>query len=149
MGMDDAYSSRPWSDSMALVETPLILPANSHYNHHFNTAIYPYNLSVFQGGSGSGNSNSHGNGAGGNGHSYPEHINGSGGGSSSVDNIFIDTDVEDNAIFEKPSTGECEARRIRIQRVITYLAQMHCNIACLMSHCSLLTLYCVHHLVRL
>lgn len=104
MGMDDSYSNRLWSDSMALVETPLILSANSHYNHHFNTPLYPYNLSAFQGGSGSSSSNSGGV----NGYSYPEHINGSGGGgaSSGVDNIFIDTDTEDNAIFDKHPTGE-------------------------------------------
>lgn len=103
MGMDDTYSNRLWSDSMALVETPLILSANSHYNHHFNTALYPYNLSAFQGGSGSSNSNTGGV----NGYSYPEHINGSGGSPSSVDNIFIDTDGEENAIFDKHSTGKC------------------------------------------
>lgn len=104
--MDDSYSNRLWSDSMALVETPLILSANSHYNHHFNTALYPYNLSAFQGGSGSSNSNTGGV----NGYSYQEHINGSGGGSSGgVDNIFIDTDGDENGIFDKHPTGELSA----------------------------------------
>ena len=102
MGMDDTYANRLWSDSMALVETPLILPANSHYNHHFNTALYPYNLSAFQGGSGSSNSNSGGAGSS---YSYPEHINGSGGGSN-VDNIFIDSDGEENAIYDKYPMGK-------------------------------------------
>lgn len=101
MGMDDSSMNRLWSDSMALVESPLVLSANSHYNHHFNTALYPYNLSAFQGGSGSSNSNA--NGA--NGFSYPEHINGSGG-SGGLDNILVDTDGDDNGILDKNPMGK-------------------------------------------
>lgn len=102
MGMDDSYSHRLWDDNMALVETPLILPANSHYSHHYNAALYPYNLTAFQGGSSNYPSSGNGNGNGAGSSSIMTSSS-----SSSVDNIFIDTmngDIEENVIQEKHSS---------------------------------------------
>jgi hypothetical protein len=43
MGMDDNFS-RILDENMALIETPLIAPSNSHFRQHFKTALYPYNI---------------------------------------------------------------------------------------------------------
>lgn len=29
---------------MALIESPLIAPSNSHFRQHYKTALYPYNI---------------------------------------------------------------------------------------------------------
>lgn len=31
-------------ENMALIETPLIAPSNSHFRQHYKTALYPYNI---------------------------------------------------------------------------------------------------------
>lgn len=43
MGMDENYS-RVLDENMALIESPLIAPSNSHFRQHYKTALYPYNI---------------------------------------------------------------------------------------------------------
>lgn len=43
MGMDENYS-KMLDENMALIESPFIAPANSHFRQHFKTALYPYNI---------------------------------------------------------------------------------------------------------
>jgi len=45
MGMDENYH-RLLDENMALIESPLIAPSNSHFRQHYKTALYPYNVSV-------------------------------------------------------------------------------------------------------
>jgi hypothetical protein len=44
MGMDENYSQALDENIMALIESPLIAPANSHFRQHYKTALYPYNI---------------------------------------------------------------------------------------------------------
>jgi hypothetical protein len=44
MGMDDNFHHRILDDNLAIIETPLIGPLNSHIRQHFKTALYPYNV---------------------------------------------------------------------------------------------------------
>lgn len=43
MGMDENYS-KILDENMALIESPLIAPSNSHFRQHYKTALYPYNI---------------------------------------------------------------------------------------------------------
>lgn len=43
MGMDENYS-KMLDENMALIETPLLAPSNSHFRQHYKTALYPYNI---------------------------------------------------------------------------------------------------------
>lgn len=43
MGMNENYS-RILDENMALIESSLIAPSNSHFRQHFKTALYPYNI---------------------------------------------------------------------------------------------------------
>lgn len=43
MGMNENYS-RVLDENMALIESPLIAPSNSHFRQHYKTALYPYNI---------------------------------------------------------------------------------------------------------
>lgn len=43
MGMNENYSHM-LDENMALIESPLIAPANSHFRQHYKTALYPYNI---------------------------------------------------------------------------------------------------------
>jgi hypothetical protein len=68
MGMSENYS-RILDENMALIESPLIAPSNSHFRQHYKTALYPYNIT----------SSSHGSHAGGGGFYTNEHdLNGNG-----------------------------------------------------------------------
>lgn len=94
MGMDDSYQNTIWDENMAQIETPLILSPNSHYVHNQNMALYPYNLTAFQGGSSTSNSHHHSTSVTGN------------SGPDSVDNIFIDTmneNLDETTLFETHS----------------------------------------------
>ncbi|XP_055908653.1 uncharacterized protein LOC129943330 isoform X2 [Eupeodes corollae] len=49
MGMDESYHQRVFEDNMALIDTPLIAPINTHYtNQHHGVITYPFNVSDFQ-----------------------------------------------------------------------------------------------------
>lgn len=43
MGMNENYSQM-LDENMALIESPLIAPSNSHFRQHYKTALYPYNI---------------------------------------------------------------------------------------------------------
>jgi hypothetical protein len=43
MGMDENYS-KMLDENMALIESPLVAPSNSHFRQHYKTALYPYNI---------------------------------------------------------------------------------------------------------
>lgn len=43
MVMDEKYSIT-LDENMALIESPLIAPSNSHFRQHYRTALYPYNI---------------------------------------------------------------------------------------------------------
>lgn len=45
MGMNENYS-RILDENMALIESPLIAPSNSHFRQHYKTALYPYNITT-------------------------------------------------------------------------------------------------------
>lgn len=53
--MDENYS-KMLDENMALIESPLIAPSNSHFRQHYKTALYPYNITshVTQTGGGGG-----------------------------------------------------------------------------------------------
>ncbi|XP_055847713.1 uncharacterized protein LOC129913187 isoform X3 [Episyrphus balteatus] len=49
MGMDESYHQRVFEDNMALIDTPLIAPINTHYSsQHHGVITYPFNVSDFQ-----------------------------------------------------------------------------------------------------
>lgn len=49
MGLDDNYHHRMLDENIALIETPLVGPLNSHIRQHFKTALYPYNITTASG----------------------------------------------------------------------------------------------------
>lgn len=43
LGMNE-NDSQMLDENMALIESPLIAPSNSHFRQHYKTALYPYNI---------------------------------------------------------------------------------------------------------